>query len=84
MTYMSTNKSNLGEDDGHDAAQRVRHGDYRCRTGRLFMANLMGLSGHRVVPLERNEGLCPLPRAIAFDDETLRSLAQIGVPAIAR
>lgn len=47
--------------------------------GRLFMTNLMGLSGHRVVLLERNEGLCPLPRAIAFDDETLRSLAQIGL-----
>ena len=43
----------------------------------LFMANLMGLAGHRVVLIERNEGLCPLPRAIAFDDETLRSLAQI-------
>jgi 3-(3-hydroxy-phenyl)propionate hydroxylase len=45
----------------------------------LFMANLMGLAGHRVVLLERNEGLCPLPRAIAFDDEALRSLAQIGL-----
>ncbi|MBV8614213.1 MAG: bifunctional 3-(3-hydroxy-phenyl)propionate/3-hydroxycinnamic acid hydroxylase [Acetobacteraceae bacterium] len=45
----------------------------------LFMANLMGLAGHRVVLLERNEGLCPLPRAIALDDETLRSLAQIGL-----
>lgn len=45
----------------------------------LFMAKLMGLAGHRVVLLERNEGLCPLPRAIAFDDETLRSLAQIGL-----
>ena len=41
-----------------------------------FMANLMGVAGHRVVLLERSEGLCPLPRAIAFDDETLRSLAQ--------
>ena len=45
----------------------------------LLMANLMGLAGHRVVLLERNEGLCPLPRAIAFDDETLRSLGQIGL-----
>ncbi|HTR15925.1 MAG TPA: bifunctional 3-(3-hydroxy-phenyl)propionate/3-hydroxycinnamic acid hydroxylase [Acetobacteraceae bacterium] len=45
----------------------------------LFMANLMGLAGHRVVLMERNEGLCPLPRAIAFDDEALRSLAQIGL-----
>ena len=45
----------------------------------LLMANLMGLAGHRTVLLERNEGLSPLPRAIAFDDETLRSLAQIGL-----
>jgi 3-(3-hydroxy-phenyl)propionate hydroxylase len=45
----------------------------------LFVANLMGLAGHRVVLLERNAGLSPLPRAIAFDDETLRSLAQIGL-----
>ena len=45
----------------------------------LFMTNLMGLAGRRVVLLERNEGLCPLPRAIALDDETLRSLAQIGL-----
>ena len=45
----------------------------------LFMANLMGLAGHRVVVLERNADVCPLPRAIAFDDETLQSLAQIGL-----
>ena len=45
----------------------------------LFMANLMGMAGHRVVLLERNEWLCALPRAIAFDDETLRSLGQIGL-----
>src|SRR5271166_36385 len=45
----------------------------------LFMANLMGIAGYRVVLLERNEGLCPLPRAIAFDDEALRSLVQVGL-----
>jgi len=45
----------------------------------LLMANLMGLAGHRTVLLERNEGLSPLPRAIAFDDEALRSLAQVGL-----
>jgi len=45
----------------------------------LFMANLLGLAGHRVVLLERREGLCPLPRAIAIDDEALRSLAQVGL-----
>ena len=28
-----------------------------------FPANPMGLSGHRVVLLKRNEGLCPLPAA---------------------
>src|SRR5271165_5541366 len=51
----------------------------RPRPAGLFMANLMGLAGHRIVLLERNEGLCPLPRAIAFDDEALRSLAQVGL-----
>lgn len=45
----------------------------------LFLANLLGLAGHKVVLLERNPGLSTLPRAIAFDDETLRSLAQIGL-----
>ena len=45
----------------------------------LFAANLLGLAGHRIVLLERDEGLCQLPRAIAFDDETLRSLQQIGL-----
>jgi 2-polyprenyl-6-methoxyphenol hydroxylase-like FAD-dependent oxidoreductase len=43
------------------------------------MANLVGLAGHRVVLLERGEGLCPLPRAIAIDDEALRSLARVGL-----
>lgn len=45
----------------------------------LFLANLLGLAGRRTVLLERNAGLSTQPRAIAFDDETLRSLAQIGL-----
>ena len=45
----------------------------------LFLANLLGLAGRRVALLERSPGLSTLPRAIAFDDETLRSLAQIGL-----
>ena len=50
----------------------------------LFLANLLGLAGRRVVLLERHPGLSTLPRAIAFDDETLRSLAQIGLLAAVR
>ena len=45
----------------------------------LMVANLLGLAGVRVVVLERNHGLLGLPRAIAYDAETLRLFAQIGL-----
>ena len=45
----------------------------------LMVANLLGLAGLRVVVLERNQGLLGLPRAIAYDAETLRLFAQIGL-----
>jgi 3-(3-hydroxy-phenyl)propionate hydroxylase len=45
----------------------------------LMLANLLGLAGVDVVVLERNEGLVGLPRAIAYDAETLRLFAQIGL-----
>ncbi len=45
----------------------------------LMVANLLGLAGVRVVVLERNQGLLGLPRAIAYDAETLRLFAQIGL-----
>ena len=44
----------------------------------LMLANLLGIAGVDVVVLERNEGLVGLPRAIAYDVETLRLFAQIG------
>ena len=45
----------------------------------LMLANLLGTAGVDVVVLERNEGLVGLPRAIAYDAETLRLFAQIGL-----
>ena len=44
----------------------------------LMLANLLGIAGVDGV-LERNEGLVGLPRAIAYDIETLRLFAQIGL-----
>jgi 3-(3-hydroxy-phenyl)propionate hydroxylase len=45
----------------------------------LMTANLLGLAGLRVVLFERNSGLVGLPRAIAYDAETLRLFAQVGL-----
>src|SRR5271165_956357 len=45
----------------------------------LMTANLLGLAGLRVAVFERNRGLLGLPRAIAYDAETLRLFAQIGL-----
>jgi 3-(3-hydroxy-phenyl)propionate hydroxylase len=45
----------------------------------LMIANLLGLAGVQVVVLERNMGLLGLPRAIAYDAETLRLFTQIGM-----
>jgi 3-(3-hydroxy-phenyl)propionate hydroxylase len=45
----------------------------------LMIANLLGLAGVSVIVLERNRGLLGLPRAIAYDAETLRLFAQIGL-----
>jgi 3-(3-hydroxy-phenyl)propionate hydroxylase len=45
----------------------------------LMLANLFGLAGVQVTVLERNNGLLGLPRAIAYDAETLRLFSQIGL-----
>lgn len=45
----------------------------------LMVANLLGLAGVKVTVLERNEGLLGLPRAIAYDAETLRLFALAGL-----
>ena len=45
----------------------------------LMIANLLGAAGVEVVVLERNPGLLGLPRAIAYDAETLRLFAQVGL-----
>jgi 3-(3-hydroxy-phenyl)propionate hydroxylase len=45
----------------------------------LMTANLLALGGVRVTLFERNRGLVGLPRAIAYDAETLRLFAQVGL-----
>lgn len=45
----------------------------------LMMANLLGHSGVETALLEGSEGLRGIPRAIAYDAETLRSLAMVGL-----
>jgi 3-(3-hydroxy-phenyl)propionate hydroxylase len=45
----------------------------------LMLANLLGVAGVQVAVLESNEGLLGLPRAIAYDAETLRLFSQIGL-----
>ena len=45
----------------------------------LMTANLLGLAGIRVAVFERNRGLVGLPRAIAYDAETLRLFTQVGL-----
>jgi 3-(3-hydroxy-phenyl)propionate hydroxylase len=45
----------------------------------LMLANLLGLAGLDVVVIERNDSLAGLPRAIAYDAETLRLFAQVGL-----
>ena len=43
----------------------------------MTMAALLGRHGHRVVVLERYEGLYNLPRAAVFDDETMRTFQKL-------
>ena len=45
----------------------------------LMMANLLGLSGVDVAVLEGREGLQGMPRAIAYDAETLRLFRMFGL-----
>ncbi|MGX9943196.1 bifunctional 3-(3-hydroxy-phenyl)propionate/3-hydroxycinnamic acid hydroxylase [Bradyrhizobium denitrificans] len=45
----------------------------------LMVANLLGIAGVEVAVLEANEGLLGLPRAIAYDAETLRLFSQVGL-----
>ncbi len=45
----------------------------------MVMAALLAQAGHRVLVLERYDGLYNLPRAAIFDDETMRTLDKLGV-----
>ena len=45
----------------------------------MTLAALLGQCGHRVVVLERYEGLYNLPRAACFDDEIMRTFQKLGL-----
>ncbi|GAA2037404.1 bifunctional 3-(3-hydroxy-phenyl)propionate/3-hydroxycinnamic acid hydroxylase [Catenulispora yoronensis] len=45
----------------------------------MVTAALLGRAGHTVSVVERYTGLYNLPRAASFDDETMRTLAALGV-----
>jgi 2-polyprenyl-6-methoxyphenol hydroxylase-like FAD-dependent oxidoreductase len=45
----------------------------------MTLAALLGQQGRRVAVLERYEGRYNLPRAAAFDDETMRTFQKLGV-----
>lgn len=45
----------------------------------MTLAALLGQRGHRVVVLERYEGLYNLPRAACFDDEIMRTFQKLGL-----
>ncbi|CAM5645488.1 putative NADH-specific resorcinol 4-hydroxylase [Streptomyces avidinii] len=48
----------------------------------MVAAGILGRAGHRVLVLERYAGLYNLPRAASFDDETMRTLARLGVAEV--
>ena len=43
------------------------------------LANLLALCGVRVLVVEREAGIYPLPRAVHFDDETMRVFQTVGI-----
>ena len=45
----------------------------------MTLAGLLGQRGHRVVVLERYQGLYNLPRAACFDDEIMRTFQKLGL-----
>lgn len=45
----------------------------------MTLAALLGARGHKVVVLERHEGLYNMPRAACFDDHTMRVFQALGL-----
>ncbi|MEW5422963.1 bifunctional 3-(3-hydroxy-phenyl)propionate/3-hydroxycinnamic acid hydroxylase [Amorphus sp. 3PC139-8] len=45
----------------------------------MVLATLLGKLGRKVVVIERYSGLYNLPRAAAFDDETMRTFQHLGI-----
>ena len=58
---------------------QMRCGDHRRRPDRIDACQFAGSAGVDVAVIERNDGLVGLPRAIAYDAETLRLFAQVGL-----
>ncbi len=50
----------------------------------MAMTALLAQAGHRVLVLERYDGLYNLPRAAIFDDETMRTLDKLGIAELMR
>ncbi|MBX5332956.1 bifunctional 3-(3-hydroxy-phenyl)propionate/3-hydroxycinnamic acid hydroxylase [Rhodococcus fascians] len=50
-----------------------------CGPTGMVLAALLGSQGRSVVVLERYSGLYNLPRAAAFDDETMRTFQKLGI-----
>ena len=42
------------------------------------LANLLAICGLRVLVLEREDGIYPMPRAVHFDDEMIRRKSIVG------
>ena len=61
------------------AAVTMRCSDHWRRSDRIDARQSPGAAGVDVVVIERNDGLVGLPRAIAYDAETLRLFAQVGL-----
>ena len=50
-----------------------------CGPTGATLANLLALGGVRVLILEREDEIYPLPRAVHFDDEIMRVFQTIGI-----
>ena len=62
-----------------DRSDRVDVVVVGCGPTGAVLANLLGLQGVRVLVLERDADVFPVPRATHLDEETLRNLRATGL-----